>query len=470
MKPGKRNNKQERGAVLAITLVLAIVLFILSTSLFVLFNANVNSYEYTFGRLKAITAAESGVSIALYQLAEGHEGTPVQTTPYSLPGDSAQWINVPGSDEKVWIVIDPYDANSIPNIIGGAEIRCRGLYDNYTRDVSVRVSPDYPSRYAYLINHGIPAGMLCDGAFIDGPMHSNGTISFSSSSPDSSGDPFVASVSTSLDNFYFASGGYSDVPHPEGSNIWVRPYNRHIQGTPYWETGADSLDFDLMFTWFRELQDEAAAQGGIIYNASRIIIRDNMLLIKNGIDDPVDTLITTGKDLLYFVGARPVYIKSQGSPDNVFTFVSTGSIYISGSIQGPSNPDAGIISIVSLKDIVIAEDPGFSGGSDWPNPWKIETDGNLQLDCVLAAPKGCIRAENPGIPDPALRFTIHGGTILDDFGLVGIAGRGYQLRVAWNQALTNLHPPHYPSMGDWVISSWQQDPDYNGADIDENMF
>ncbi len=371
----------------------------------------------------------------------------------------------------MWIVIDPFDGNTIPYAVGGAEIRCRGLYNDYTRDVRVRVSPDYPSRYAYLINCGIPASMLSDGSFIDGPIHSNGIVEFSSNSPDSTGDPYVASVSTSQDEFYFVNAGFSDEPHPPGSNIWVRPYNRHIQGVPYWETGADSLDFDLMYDWFKGLQDEAAAQGGLIYSTSRIIIKDNMLLLKNGIDDPVDTLITTGKDVIYCMGgARPVYIKSMASSDHAFTFISTGSIYISGSIHGPSIPDAGVISIVSLRDILIAEDPGFYGEEDWPNPWKIETDRNLQLECVLAAPRGCLRVGNPLIPDPSLRFTILGGLILDDFGPTGITGRGYEVRVAWNPMLTTVHPPHFPSMGDWVVSSWQQDPDYNGVDIDENMF
>ncbi|MBD3277303.1 MAG: hypothetical protein GF388_03300, partial [Candidatus Aegiribacteria sp.] len=162
-----REKEGRRGAVLAITLVLAIVLFILSSGLFIIFNANVDSYEYTSGRLRALTAAESGVNLALYGLAEQHHGVPDDTDPYSLPGDSAQWIDLPGMEEKVWVVIDPFDGSSIPYSIGGAEIRCRGFYRGYTRDVRVRVSPDYPSRYAYLINGVFPSELMHDGSVID---------------------------------------------------------------------------------------------------------------------------------------------------------------------------------------------------------------------------------------------------------------------------------------------------------------
>lgn len=460
--------KGREGAVLAITLVLAIVLFILSSGLFIIFNANVDSYEYTSGRLRAITAAESGVNLALYKLAEQHGGVPADTDPYSLPGDSAHWIDLPGMEEKVWVVVDPFDGSSIPYAIGGAEIRCRGFYRGYTRDVRVRVSPDYPSRYAYLVNGVFPSELMRDGSIIDGPVHANGTVEFASTTPDSSMDPFVASVSTGMDEFYFTDAGYSDSPHPQGSSVWVRPYSRHIQGKPYWEAGADSLDFDFMREWFSGLRGQASISGEVITATQRILIEDDMLLTRNSIDGPVDTIMTEGKDLFWVMGgARPVFIKGVNAPKQVFTLICSGDVYISGSIQAPNNPDAGLISIVSLRNIVIPEDPG---SEDWPNPWKIETDRPLQVNCILAAPRGSIKAENPVVPNPSLRFNVRGGTIINEFGLTGIGERGYQVRVAWNPLQATMHPPHFPSMGDWVVSSWEQDPDYGEAVIDDNLF
>ncbi|MCD4774749.1 MAG: DUF4900 domain-containing protein [Candidatus Aegiribacteria sp.] len=466
----KRGRTGEKGAVLAITMVLAVVLFILFTAVFVLFNANIDSYRNTSDRIQAMATAEAGANIALHELALGN-GAPAETAPYSLPGDSAQWMSIQGGDGKARVIIDPYDGNTIPNSIGAVEIRSRGLCGNVTRDVVIRASPDYPSRYALLMNRSISQGFFVDGTFIDGPVHSNGSIGFSSLSSDSTDDPYVAAISTSLEDFYFADAGYSDVPHPANSNIWIRPYRHHARGSPYWETEADSIDFHAISQWFRQLQNEAALQGTMILGTGRIILKDDMLLFKNGIDSPVDTIDLTGKEIVYIqCGGGRVYLKTSGSPDNAITLVSTGPIFVAGSIDKPRHDDSGPLGIVSLADIIIAEDPDLSGDEDWPYPWSIETDQHLQIRAVVAAPNGCLRAQNPGMPDPGMRFTIYGGLILNHFGLTGMGGKGYELAIAWNQALTRMHPPCFPDLNRWVISSWEQDRDYGELSIDDNLF
>lgn len=466
----KNSQSGEKGAVLAITMILALVLFILSTAIFVLFRANMDSYMNTSGRIRAIAAAEAGANIALHELALGN-GVPVETEPYSFGGDSAQWMSIQGGDGKAWVIIDPYDGNVVPNVIGAVEIRSRGLSGKVTRDIVIRASPDYPSRYALLLNNRIPTGFFNDGTFITGPVHSNGLIGFSSLSPDSSEDPYVAAVSTSLENFYFSDAGYSDVPHPENSNVWVRPYRRHLRGSPHWETEADSIDFHSMSQWFRQLQNEAVSQGTMISRAGRIILKDNMLLLKSGIDSPVDTVSLVGKDIVYIQCiAGYVYLKTVGRPDHAVTLVSSGPIYIAGSIQKPGSDDSGPLGIVSLADIIIAEDPDLSGGEDWPYPWSIETDQHLQIRAVLAAPNGRLRAQDPGMPDPDVRITIYGGLILQDVGLIGIGGKGYELAIAWNEILKRMHPPHFPDLDRWVVSSWQQDRDYGELSIEDNLF
>jgi len=459
----------DKGAVLAITLILAVVMFILSTAIFVLFNANIRSYSNTSDRIQAMATAEAGANIALHELALGN-GVPVETEPYSLPGDSAQWMSIQGGDGKAWVIIDPYDGNSVPNVIGAVEIRSRGLSGDVTIDVVIRASPDYPSRYAILMNRSISQGFFVDGTLIDGPVHSNGSIGFSSLTADSTDDPYVTAISTSQENFYFADAGYSDVPHPMSSNIWIRPYRSHSRGSPYWETEADSIDFQSISQWFRQLQNEAALQGTLISGTGRIILKDDKLLFKMGIDSPVDTLDLTGKEIVYFqCGGGHIYLKTSGNPDHAITFVSTGPIYIAGSIQKPQD-DSGPLGIVSLADIIIAEDPDLTGDDDWPYPWSIETDQHLQIRAVLAAPNGCLRAQNPGIPDPGMRVTVYGGTIFNHFGLTGMGGKGFEFAVTWNQTLTRMHPPCFPDLDRWVVSSWQQDMDYGELNIDDNMF
>lgn len=466
----KRSQTNEKGAVLAITMLLVVVLFVLSTAVFVLFNANVDSYRNTSDRIQAMATAEAGANIALHELALGN-GVPLVTEPYSLPGDSAQWMSIQGGDGKAWVVIDPYDGSIIPNVIGAVEIRSRGLSGDVTRDVVIRASPDYPSRYALLMNNSISQGFFVDGTFIDGPVHSNGSIGFSSLSSDSTDDPYVAAISTSLEDFYFADAGYCDAPHPENSNIWIRPYHRHLRGSPYWETEADSVDFHSMSQWFRQLQNEAALQGTMICGAGRIILKDDMLLFKKGIDSSVDTVNLAGKELVFIqCGGGHIYLKTSGNPDHAITFVSTGPIYIAGSIEKPRSDDSGPLGIVSLADIIIAEDPDLLGDNDWPYPWSIETDHHLQIRAVVAAPNGCLRAQNPSLPDPGMRFTIYGGLILHHFGLTGMGRKGYELAIAWNQSLTRMHPPCFPDLDRWAISSWHQDTDYGELNIDDNMF
>ncbi|GEM_PF-443113 len=458
-----------RGAVLAITLVLSLVLFLLATTIFFLFNMNVGSYEYTAGRIRAQAAAEAGANIALYQLAHGN-GAPQDPSPYSMEGDSAQWMELPGGG-KAWVIVDPFNSNTIPNVIGGVEIRSRGLSGDVTWDIVIRAAPDYASRYALLVDQRIPAGVLTDQSVYDGPVHCNGIVEFSSTSADSTEDPYVAAVSTSEDAFYFTGSGFSDEPHPEGSNTWVRPYPRHLQGRPYWEVAADSIDFLDQEFWFRQLQTEAVSQGSMIYMAERILLDGDRVLSKLTEDGPVDTLSLAGRDIVYVQGgAGPIYFKSVSRPSEPVTFVFTGPVYISGSIFGPASSSVGPLGIVTLGDIIIAADPVLQGGEDWPSPWDIQTSTSIQVHGVLAAPRGTIRAEDPGIPDPATRFTVYGGLMLDRFGMTGIAGRGYEMTVAWDQILTSIHPPHFPALDRWTVLSWQQDPDYEGLNIDDDMF
>jgi hypothetical protein len=464
-----RSRRRERGAILAITLILSIVLFIMATSIFFLFTMNMDSYEYTAGRVRAMAAAEAGASIALYELGLG-TGAPSGPEPYSLQGDSAQWVAIPGSEDMAWVVVDPFDSNTIPNVIGGVEIRSRGLSRGVTRDIVIRTAPDYPSRYALLVNDRIPAGILLDGAVFDGPVHGNGTVEFSSQSPDSLEDPYVASVSTSQEEFYFTGYGYSDLPHPDGSAIWVRPYDSHLQGSPYWVPGADSIDFQELDLWFRQLQTAAASQGTMVYAPARVLLYDGMLLSRQMPEGATDTLMLAGKDLVYVQGGvGPVYFKTVGSITEALTIVFSGPVNIAGQIQGPSSETVGPLAVVTLSDFVIAEEPEHQSEQDWPSPWDVQTGSDIHVNAVLAAPSGGLRAEDPGWPNPCGRFTVFGGMILDHLGLTGIGGNGYEVFVAWEQNLTSMHPPHFPALDRWKTLSWRQDPDYEGLNIDDNM-
>lgn len=459
--------KGREGAILAITLILTLVLIVLSSALYIIFQTNLQSYSHARDRIKALAAAEAGAKLAMYRLAEEGEA-PESGEPYSMPGDSLQWMKLPGDCGKAWVVIDPYDSNYLPNVIGGVEVRSRGLSNGVTRDVVIRISPDYPSRYALLVDNGIASGFFNDGRVIDGPVHSNGTIQFTSMTPDSTDDPFVKAVSTSMSSFYFTGAGYSAKPHPTGSNVWVRPYNHHLQGRPYWELQADSIDFSALSSWFTALAFEASQQGTCLFMPERIIIDGNRLLSKSDENSQADVISLTGKDIVFVQsGAHACYLKTIGNPDYPLTIVSTGNIYLTGNINAPLSGASGPMGIVSLGDIIIAEDPG---GDDWRAPWQIETDCNIQIHASVAIPNGTLKAENCRTPSPSARVTVFGSLIQRSMGYLGYGNKGYDLSIAWNILHTSLHPPHFPSLNRWKMTSWQEDPDYDGMDIDENMF
>ena len=223
--------------------VVVVVLSILSATIFILFRANIRSQTAVDQRMRARYAAESGVSLALHYMAL-ETIQPAQSIPYYLPGDSLGWIDVFADGDMALVVIDQMDGGFGGSFNSTVEIRSRGRSGEEEVDVVVRVSPDTPSRYALITDRGIGQGFLSDGLVLEGPVHSNGTVEFSSMSPDSTGDPMIPEVSTTgQGGFYFSDIGYSDDPHPQGSRIWVRPYTRHRSGSPSWNTHSGAVDF-----------------------------------------------------------------------------------------------------------------------------------------------------------------------------------------------------------------------------------
>ena len=172
-----------RGAVLGIVVVLTFALAVLATAAFVMFRSNMASGIFREDRVRAVTAAEAGVSLALHYLGTMN-APPIGPEPFSLDGDSLQWINIPGTRERVWVVIDPCDMNGLPGNNGGVEIRARGLSGEATRDVVVRACPDYPSRYSLLVDRSMLSRPFQDGDMVDGPVHCNGPVGFASMSSD----------------------------------------------------------------------------------------------------------------------------------------------------------------------------------------------------------------------------------------------------------------------------------------------
>ncbi|HOF66008.1 MAG TPA: hypothetical protein PLX54_01595 [Candidatus Fermentibacter daniensis] len=464
-----RRRSGGRGAVLAVLVVLSGVMAILVAAVFVLFQANVSSYRYRHGRVRAQLAAEAGATLALYTLAL--EPAVPEGDPYSMPGDSAQWISLPSGDHA-WVVIDPWDMNDEPYRIGSVEIRSRGMSGDVTKDVAVRAAPDYPSRYALLTDMGIPPGIIRDGARIEGPVHSNGVVNIGSMTPDSTGDPWVGFISTTASGgFNFCDVGPSDEPHPDGSRVWLRPYRSHRQGRPYWDRYANEIDFERLGQIFSSLRTAASCSGAVVWNARRILLQGDRLLCLSEPLGAIDTVSLREIDLVYLPGFSNVLIKSVSPVESPLTIVSNGPIGLMGGIYCSMHEATGApLGLVSLSGFVIPRDPDFTGSSDWPRPWNIETDRHMSINASLCAPSGSIQAEDPTAGGSSYCLNILGGLSVQRLGTLGTGTRGYTLCINYDGALSSTHPPHFPALARWKMYSWVPDPDYGGSDIDDNLF
>lgn len=466
------SNGSRRGAALAVVFIVMLVLAILAGAVYILFVSNVNSLNWTIDRISARFAAESGISLAIHHLSLDAV-PPEETEPFFLPDNNEGWISIRGSDAMALVVIDPYDFANEPFANQGVEIRSRGRSGDGIETVVARFVPDSPSRYAFLVDESIPVGFFADGRVIDGPVHCNGTIVFSSTSPDTANDPFVREISTTTEGgFYFPEYGYSEIPHPEGSNVWVQPYSSHRRGSPFWNTDAPKIDFARLHDYFNGLRSEAAGRGTLLYGVKRLLFDGERILFKKGILCQTEVIQLSSDYNLVFIdnGGLPVYMRSSSGLTVPLTVISTGPVYISGIIEASTSTNGGPLGIVSFRDIIIAADPSQSGGSDWPSPWNINTNRSLSINAYLAAPSGELRAECISYPMEKVYFSVLGGVLEAQVGRLGTPSMGYELFIAYDEGLSGVRPPYFPILEHWKIISWDEDPDFGEQNIEDNMY
>ncbi|MEN8208768.1 MAG: hypothetical protein ABFR50_05915 [Candidatus Fermentibacteria bacterium] len=467
----QKRDGSRRGAALVLVFVVTLVMSLLVAALYVLFADNASTQEYAEERIEARFTAEAGIRMAVYLLSLETE-LPVTTNPYYMPDDSSGWITMPGLEGRALVVIDPRNAVANPRAVRGMELRGRGSSGSTVMDVIMHYAPDTPSRYALLVDEAIPAGFFIDGRMVKGPVHCNGIIEISSISPDSTGDVYVEEISTTADGgFRFSDTGFSDVPHPERSSVWVRPYRRHLAGFPTWDPTSESVDFTRITSYFSSLLSEARRMGTVVSSVKRIIIDGSTILMKSADDGMITFLeLDDGENLVFILnGGMPVYIKSGGTTNMALTIVATGPVYIYGSIRGAAAGADGPLAIVTLSDFIIPSDPRFTGGDDWSPPWDIQTEANLVVSAYLAAPSGELRSESVMYPQEEQHFNIYGGLMEKRMGRIGTGISGYELSIEYDQGLTSLMPPFFPLLENWIITSWMEDPDYgeNGSIHDD---
>lgn len=455
---------RERGAILATVVVTATVLFILVGVAYTYFSMAVRATVFTMNRTRALVAAETGVNLAVHYL-ESLETLPETGDPivFEMAGDSSGWTALPGGG-RAMIVMDPHNRMGGFCDNGAVEVRCMGISGDVTREIRAGVAPAYSSSYALLTSTGIPEGFFVDGRMVNGAVHSNGPIYFSSYSPDSTGDPYADMLSsTSEGGFFIAGAGNTDNPHPDGSSVWVRPYWKHRQGNPYWQPVTPAVDFNRMTQYFRNLVHSTTSAGTVHISAARIIIEGNRLRYRESESSEDRLLELNGINLVVIDnGFGPVMIKSSQRTEHPITFLTRNNLIIGGGIDGSAAGSGGPMGLVALGDIVIAADPDETGGSDWTGRWQIETSESFVIRASLAAPSGSFRAEVPYSPEEIARVSVTGSLTENSMGRLSSVNSGYELGVTWEQGLGALHPPFFPLLGRWNIYSWLIDPPLQG--------
>jgi hypothetical protein len=233
-----------------------------------------------------------------------------------------------------------------------------------------------------------------------------------------------------------------------------------------------SFDFGELAAWFRSINTGSAPGIVSLGRAQRVVVDGDFLYSKADYATPPDTVDLSEHDVvLVSNGASPLYVKTTGIVRWPLTLIATGSIYIAGDLEGSYVRDGGPLALVTMGDFVVAEPSWASGSWDWPRPWNIDTERSLLLRAVLVAPTGTIRAQDPSIPEGRERVSLTGSLVLYSMnGTMGYTDNGYELTVSWDAGLSVSHPPLFRSLDRWSVISWTLDPDYDGLEIDDDLF
>jgi len=497
-----------RGVALAMVVIFAFVLSVLAGAVYTMFSANVQSHMWDRDRIQARYTAEAAENLSVKMIMGGadvpHGLTPRQFLPV-LPATG--WYDLPGDDLGQAIVwVDPSDHN--PEVWTGDAYGIRALGrvadaegNHSIYGMETAVVPENFCRFATFLNGSVFGGYYGDGYRFDGPFFCNGTVCLWSPSVSSTNDIWFYTFGLAADHYYYSTGSATNpATTPIYGNLTIQPTERMQMGAPYFELGADSIPFGSDHVNWQDCRD-AALSGGLYFgvgspygtmpNNSRLILQEDTLLVKRtvggavtkywlgGFANKVVWIDNNASDRIY-IKSMPPYV--SGDDPYCATGLSTeltigmnGSVFIDGplqyqnrDVQDPNNTILlGLLSVYG--NFVLTNDPG--PGELWPDPWKIVTDGDLELDATVMVLDGEYVAENAyaGPPGPA-DFLLMGGYIVQDEGLTTTPTTGWNTVIFFDPRLLSMHPPFFPQTGRWDQIFWAEKPDLAEDNIDAPWF
>lgn len=305
-------------------------------------------------------------------------------------------------------------------------------------------------------------GVFSDGTVMNGPVRSNGPFLLRSLTPGRENDPWFYSLTSAADSIYttlpdtflFIS---STEPHPEGTYLWVEPYELMSQGPPWFNLGADSIPFGSENVDWQSAHDAALGSGLYIDGlepGARVIIEADSIHLKETPDSEVQSYcLSSFSEQVVWIGNGPdehIFLRSM-PPDSgpgitiPMTLGCNGSVYIMGDVLYEPVSGGMLGLIVKNGDVIIADTPEYD---PWEGIWAVETEQEMVCSGSILAMDGILYTEFPWEPHPAVDFTIAGGIQMEDYGITAfISGPntyGYFLQFDFDSRYFTASPPFYP--------------------------
>lgn len=321
-----------------------------------------------------------------------------------------------------------------------------GTVSNISRVLTNYVETDNYARYIWFTNSESYGGInvwFWSQDYLNGPTHTNGHFNIY-------GNPTFAGAVESVDTYirYFNNG--NNINLSQTSNP---PYDiPNFQGGMTFGVNATNMPTQAL-----NLRSAASSSGGIwLIGDTTIVLNSNA------------TMNVTNSN-------KGWNNKNMALPANGALFVNKdsrgrgGNLTISGTLSGKLT--VGAAANVNIpNNIVYANDPRI-------NPSSTDTLGllseqnvviasssptNLEIDASVMALNTSFMLNNWWMGPPKGTLTVFGGIIQNQRGPVGsFSGStkvsGYSKNYTYDSRLLNNPPPFYPTTGDYVTLSWEED-------------
>lgn len=320
--------------------------------------------------------------------------------------------------------------------------------------------------------HNSSQGFFSDGTVMNGPVRTNGAFTMVSYTPGRENDPWFYSLTSAAesiytvlpDTFVFIS---STEPHPEGTNLWVEPYELMCQGPPWFNLGADTIPFGSENVDWQSARDAALGSGLFIDGlepGARIIIEADTLHLRESPEGDVQSYCMSDFSVqVAWIENEPdehIFLRSM-PPDSgpgitiPVTLGCNGSVYIMGDVLYEPVSGGMLGLIVKNGDVIIADTPEYD---PWEGIWAVETEKQMVFSGSVLILDGIFYAEYPWEPSPAVDFTIAGGMQLVDYGITAIVSGphtfGYFIQYDFDSRFFTASPPFYPMYDTGTGISW----------------